>query len=227
MGLFSGIYGLIQGGKQKKLARSINPVNATYEESKYIKDLYGQGKNLYQGRMAGANQMEQNILSNQANTVANVERNATSGAQALALAAGLQGNTNQQFSDLALREAQDKQNRFGVLSNVSQLMTQEGDKVYQDKLRKYYDDLNYKRALEGASQQNKASFFQGLDDTVQMAASMFMPGIGSMMGGAGGGGTSMGGGVNTSPYTMTTPNYPIPNIQRGPMPVPTNRSGLY
>lgn len=192
MGLFAGIYGLIQGGKQKKLAKSINPVNTTYEESKYIKDLYGQGKNLYQGRMAGANQMEQNIRSNQANTVANVERNATSGAQALALAAGLQGNTNQAFSDLALKEAQDKQNRFGVLSNVSQLMTQEGDKVYQDKLRKYYDDLNYKRALEGAAQQNQASFFQGLDDTAQMAVSLFSPG-GAMAGGAKGGGGSGGG----------------------------------
>ena len=68
--------------------------------------------------------------------------------------------------DLALKEAQDKQSRFGVYSNVSQLMAQEGDKVFQDKLRKYYDDLNYKRALEGASQQNKANAFGAFDKAI-------------------------------------------------------------
>jgi len=180
MGLFSAVGSLITSGKQKRMAKGINPVNTTYEESPYIKQLYGEGRNLYQGRMAGANQMQQNILSNQANNIANVERNATSGAQALAIASGLQGNSNQAFSDLALKEAQDKQSRFGILSNVSQLMTQEGDKVYQDKLRKYYDDLNYKRALEGASMQNKQNFFGGLDDAVNTAASFFVPGAGSL-----------------------------------------------
>lgn len=170
--IFGAINSLFQGGKQKRMAKKINPVNATYTESEPIKDLYAEGQNLYQGRMAGATQAEQNILGNQANVLSNVGRNATSGSQALAVAAGVQGQTNQAFNDLALQEAQNKQQRFGIYSNVSQLMSQEGDKVFQDKLRKYYDDLNYKRALEGASMQNKAKAWGGLDNAIMGAISL-------------------------------------------------------
>jgi len=226
MGLFGAINSLIQGNKQSKMARKINPVNTTYETQQPIQDLYNEGRNLYQGRMAGANQLEQNLLVNQANAMGSVDKNATSGSQALAVAAGLQGQTNQGFQDLQTKEAQDKQNRFGIQSQVSQLMAREGDKVYQDKLRNYYDDLNYKRGLEGAAMQNKAGFFGGLDDLVNTGVSLLSPGgaFSGMLGGKNGGGG--GAGVDTSPYTMTRPNYQMPNIQRGPMPIPSNRNGL-
>jgi hypothetical protein len=158
------------------MAKKINPINATYQENPYIKNLFTEGQNLYQGRMTGANQAEQNILANQANVLSNVNRNATSGSQALATAAGVQGQTNQSFNDLAMAEAQNKQNRFGIQSQVSQLMAQEGDKVYQDKLRNYYDDLNYKRGLEGAAMQNKANFWGGLDNAIGAGISLFTPG---------------------------------------------------
>lgn len=176
MGLFSAVNSLIQGGKQKRMAKRINPVQTTYETSKPIENLYAEGQNLYEGRMAGATQQEQNLLTSGANFSAAVDRSATSGSQAIAAKAAGLATTDQGFQDLALKEAEDKQRRFGVLSNVSQLMAQEGDKVYQDKLRKYYDDLNYKRALEGASMQNKANFWGGLDDTVNTAVSLFSPG---------------------------------------------------
>lgn len=182
MGLFSAIGNFITAGKQKKMSRGINPVQTTYEESQPIKDLYTEGQNLYQGRMAGAGAASDNIQVNAANTNANVARNATSGSQALAVAAGVQGQADQSIQDLALKEAQDKQNRFGIYSNVSQLMSQEGDKVYQDKLRKYYDDLNYKRALQGASMQNMQAGFGGVDDLVNTAASLFVPGAGLLAG---------------------------------------------
>lgn len=164
--IFGTVNNLIQAGKQRRLARQIKPVNATYTENPFIKSLYSQGANLYNGRMAGANAAEQGIQTNAANTNAAVERNAGDASTALAVAAGVQGQANQATNDLALRESMDKQNRFGVYSNVSQLMAQEGDKVFQDKLRKYYDDLNYKRALEGAAQQNTANAWGGLDKAV-------------------------------------------------------------
>ena len=174
--IFGAINSLLQGKKQKKMAKAINPVNAVAEVNQPIQDLYAEGKNLYQGRMAGANQLEQNLLTNQANAMGSVNKNATSGSQALAVAAGLQGQTNQGFQDLQLNEAQDKQNRFGVMSNVSQLLSQEQDKVYQDKLRNYYDDLNYKRGLEGAAMQNNANFWGGLDNTIGAGLSLISPG---------------------------------------------------
>ena len=184
--IFGAINSLIQSGKQKKQAARINPVNTEYNESGYIKELYGSGKNLYQGRMAGASQAEQNILSNQSNVVSNAQRNATDASQLLSIAGATQGQADQSFANLATAEAQDKQRRFGIYSNVSQLMAEEGNKVYQDKLRRYYDDLNYKRGLEGASMQNLANAWGGLDNAIGSAVSMFTPG-GILAGGGGGG----------------------------------------
>lgn len=176
MGLFGAVNSLLTAGKQRRLARGINPINATYTENPFIKSLYGEGRNLYQGRMAGATQAEQNLLTGFANFGAGVDRSATSGSQAIAAKAAGLGQTEQGFTDLATQEAIDKQRRFGIYSNVSQLMAQEGEKVFQDKLRKYYDDLNYKRALEGSALQNQANFFSGLDDTAMAVASAFVPG---------------------------------------------------
>ena len=212
MGLFSGIASLFQAGKQRRLARKIHPVNTTYEENPYIKSLYGEGRNLYQGRMAGAGSAEQNILTNQANAFSNVENNATDASQALAVGAGISGQTNAALSDLATSESQDKQRRFGVYSDVSQLMAQEGNKVYNDKLRRYYDDLNYKRGLEGAAMQNSMNLWQGLDDTAELAVSAFSPGglagngrRGRASYNGGGGGTNPGSVPRTPGYYQTHP----------------------
>ncbi len=194
MAIFSAIGSLIASGKQKKEARGINPVNTDYTGSTAINDLYHEGQNLYQGRMAGANEAENNILANGANTRAAIDRGATSGSQALAIAAGAQGQSDQSFQNLYQNEAQNKLQRFGIYSNVSQLQSQEGDKIYQDKLRKYYDDLNYKRALQGAAMQNQQGFWNGIDDTAKAAVSLLSPG-GAFAGalGGGGGGNNSGG----------------------------------
>lgn len=178
MGIFSAVNSLITAGQQKRAARKINPINQTYVEDPTITGLYSEGKNLYQGRMAGATQAEQGISADEANATAFGERNATDASQLLSFGAGVYGGGNQARIDLATKEAMDKQSRFGIYSNVSQLLNQEHDKVFQDKLRKYYDDLNYKRALEGSAVQNKAGFWGGLDDTISAVASAFTPGIG-------------------------------------------------
>lgn len=177
MGLFGTVNNLLAAGKQNRLAKKINPINQTYVEDPTITGLYGEGKNLYQGRMAGATQAEQGISTDEANATAFGERNATDASQLLSYGAGVYGQGDEARTNLATKEAQDKVGRFGVYSNVSQLLNQEHDKVFQDKLRKYYDDLNYKRALEGAAMQNKANAWNGLDDTIMSAATLFAGGI--------------------------------------------------
>lgn len=199
--IFGAINSLITSFSQKNKANKINPVNATYELSPEISSLHSEGKNLYGGRMAGAVRAEQNILSNQATAVGRAQRSATDASQLFMAGADAQTNTNNQFNDLAMKEAIDKQNRFGILSNTSQLMTQERDKIHQDKLRKYYDDLNYKRALEGASQQNKANFFGGLDNAAMAVGSMMMPG-GALTGLMGGGAGKAAGGMSQATADM-------------------------
>ena len=185
MPIFGLINGLIQAGKQNKMAKRIKPVNTEYKVSEPIQKLYGEGANLYKGRMAGASAAESNIAQNAASTNAVAQNNAGDASTLLAFAAGTQGQAGQDYGNLAVGEAQDKQRRFGIYSNVSQLMAQEGDKVYQDKLRNYYDDLNYKRALEGAAMQNKSNAWNSLDKSIMSVGSMFVPG-GAFAGGGGG-----------------------------------------
>lgn len=202
MGLLGAINGLITAGHQRRLARQIKPVNTNYTENPYIKGLYAQGSNLYQGRMAGATAAEQGIQNNAANTNATVSRNAGDASTALAVAAGVQGQADQATNNLATQEGHDKVNRFGVYSNVSQLMAQEGDKVFQDKLRNYYDDLNYKRSLEGAAMQNQQGAFNNIDSTIGAVAGYIM-GPGGAIAGRG-----QRGGNNATPAPQyRTPGY--------------------
>lgn len=197
--IFDAVASLFTAGKQKKMADRIKPVNSIYEESPYTKALYGQGANLYKGRMAGASAAEQNIATNAASTNANIARNAGDASTALALAAGVQGQADQSFGNLAVAESADKLNRFGVFSDVTKQMTRERDKVHEDKLRNYYDDLNYKRALEGAAQQNRNKIWGSLDNVANTAASLFAAGA------FGGGGGSIGGGVTLSAMNSAMP----------------------
>mgnify|MGYP003657461519 CR=1 FL=1 len=155
---------LTQAAKQNKLAKKINPIDQTLEASSIIGGLYGQGKQLYQGRMAGATQAEQNISTGEANATAFGQRNATDASQLLSLGASVYGQGNEANVNLATQEAQDKQQRFGIYSQTAQLAEQDRQNVYNDKLRKYYDDLNYKRALEGAAMQNKAGAWNSISE---------------------------------------------------------------
>lgn len=206
MPIFSTINNLLAAGKQNRMAKKINPVDQQYTESPIIQGLYSEGKNLYQGRMAGATQAEQGISTGEANATAFGERNATDASQLLSFGASVYGQGDDQRINLAVKEAQDKQGRFGIYSNVSEMLNNERDKVFQDKLRKYYDDLNYKRALEGAAMQNKANAWGALDSNIMSAASLFM-------GGGGWGGETNkqvvsgleSGGVTRNPYTGTMP----------------------
>lgn len=215
MGLFAGVNGLITAGKQNKLAKAINPVNADYTVDPNVSGLYSEGRNLYQGRMAGATAAEQGISTDEANATAFAENNATDASQLLSFGASVYGKGNDARVDLAQKEAQDKVGRFGVYSNVTELLNREKDKVFQDKLRKYYDDLNYKRGLEGAALQNKASFFQGLDDTVNTAVSLFTGGLAGG-GGSGGGGSTGGQTPSFGQYSQTQTNQFNPNAGASP-----------
>ena len=110
----------------------------------------GMAQTLLNARMPGASAMERNIYGNQANQLANVNRNATDSSQALALGAAAQGQTNQAFQNLGVQEQQDYYNRLQNYTGAQQGVIQEGDKVYQDKVRRFQDLAG----LTGAGEQN-------------------------------------------------------------------------
>lgn len=204
--IFNAIAQQFQAKKQQKLADKITPVNAKYEANPAATSLYNQGRNLYQGRMEGANALEQNAFTSQANTVANANRNATDASQALAVAAAAQGQTDSTLNNLAIEEGQNKLQRFGALSSATGQMIQEGDKVFQDKLRNYYDDLNKKNSLEAAAMQNRNAIWGALDQTAMAAVSLMSPGGALAGAGKSAGG---GGGVGGQASSWGQGNYPM------------------
>jgi hypothetical protein len=184
--LIGGIFKGIQGHKQQKMANAIHPVNAVYHVSPYAQNQLSTVQQMMNGRMAGASNEEQNIYGNMANSIGAADRNSTSGAQSLAMLAGLQGNTNQAFSQLGQQEAMNKQNMLGQLYYANQGMTQENQNVYFDQLRNYNNDLNSKNALQNAAWNNKGGMIDSFQNALVQAGNMGQNGAFS----GGGGGSS-------------------------------------
>lgn len=209
-GALSSVIGSIfkgsQAKKQQRMADKIHPINAVYNTSPYAENQLSTVQQMMNGRMAGAGSEEQNIQGNFANSMAGVNRNSTNGSQSLAMLAGLQGNTNQAFSDLQTKENMNKQSLLGQLAYANQGMTQEGDKMYNDKLRNYNNDMNAKNALQNASWQNKGSMWSGIGNALIGGANVASQG--GFKGIFGGGGS--GSGLSNSTQAMQgsgIPNY--------------------
>lgn len=160
--------------KQMKMANAINPVRTMYTTSPYAKQNKALAENMMNGRMPGSATAEQGILANQAAVINNANRNATSSADALAIAAASQGAADDASVTLADQEA-----RFG-LSGLDRVMasndalTNEATKEYEDKLDYYRDLRDQKNALMYASMGNKAESNQELGNFGMMAGNALM-----------------------------------------------------
>ena len=125
--------------------------------------------------MPGAATMERNVFNNQANTFGQIDRNATDGSQALAMASATQGQTNNALQNMGLLENQNFQNNLNNLNQAQQGMINEGDKVYQDVIRKYNNSTNQKNQLMNAGQQNIKN---GFNDALNIGIAAFTGGFG-------------------------------------------------
>lgn len=142
MGTVGTIFSAIAGIKADKKLDSLLLEDPEYKSSPYASNTLGMAQNLLNSRMAGAAAREKNILGAQANTVANINRNATDSSQALALAAGAQGQTNQNFNDMQLMEGQDFDNKLNNLNSANQGMTAEHKDLFDDSVRRWQDKVN-------------------------------------------------------------------------------------
>jgi hypothetical protein len=179
--------GLFAGGKQRRNARLIKGLDPTYKVSQYAKDQLGVAQNAYQGRMAGAATAEQNILTSQANQFANVNRNATDSTQALAIAAGIGGQTGKSLVDLGTAEATNKARLQGLYAQALQNMTEEERRVFEDKLRKYQEAMAAKQDLMRSGMTNQQNVFNEIGSMGALYASGMFGDMGSVGGGSGGG----------------------------------------
>jgi hypothetical protein len=166
MGILSSIFNIYQGIKQNSEANQIDPQYSAYKASPYAADTLGTAQQLFNGRMAGAASLEQNIYGNAANTTGQVQRTATDGSQALAVEAGTQAQAGQQFRNLQTTEAQNKYQLLNNLNLANAGETQEGDKLYQSQLAKYMLDTQQQAALRGAGAKNIGSGIGGVEGAV-------------------------------------------------------------
>lgn len=173
MGIFSAVGRGIKARKLNKLADGVVVPDATYQTSPYAQNILDESQRLKNAQMPGMATASQNIMGNQANAVAGIDRNANSGSQALALLSGAQGNTNQAFQGL-----QDKQNAYSMnmltnYNSANEGMTNELDKVYQDKVRKQKMKIDEKNGLRGSANANSDAAWNALASGVTSAASIY------------------------------------------------------
>lgn len=178
LGIIGGIGNMFSAGKSNRQLNSLLSQDPTYKANPLVAQRLGLANTLLNSRMPGAASAERNIYQNQANTQANFNRNSTDSSQALALAAAGQGQTNQAFSNLETQEAQDYQRRYGNLVGAQDASIQEGDKVFQDQVRRFQDAAQ----IRGAQAQNRSSAWNSLSNLGFGAMNLGLAGGSSMFG---------------------------------------------
>ncbi len=153
IGLIGGIGKMFGRGKSNRELSKLMKQNPVYQENPIAKQRLALAQTLLNARTPGAVQAERNIYSNQASQIANVNRLASDAGQALSLSSGVGEGTNMAFNQLAMNEAQDYQRRYGNLAGAQEGMIREGDKVFNDKIRRFNDTLSIKGA-QNANRQN-------------------------------------------------------------------------
>lgn len=113
----------------------------------------GLAQTLLNARMPGAAQVQQNLYSNYANKIGTINRGATDASQALLMGAQAGGQTDEGLNQLGINEAQDYQRRYGNLVGAQEGMINEGDKVYNDQVRRFGDRVQ----MTGAQAENRGN----------------------------------------------------------------------
>jgi cell division protein FtsL len=159
LGLIGGIGKMFGRAKANRELKRLQKEDPTYSADPRIMQMANQrlglANTLLAARMPGAATAERNIMTNQANQLAGLNRGATDASQALAVAAGIGGQTNQSFENLGQAEAQDYYRRLGIQGEAQQGVMNEAQRIegntYNDQLRKYQNKMD----IQGAIQQNR------------------------------------------------------------------------
>lgn len=125
--LFKGALGLAQLVRGRAMRQ---PVRPTYEIPQPIQNQLGARQMNLHGRMAGASQVEENIMQGQATAMGNIKQGATSGAALLGSAAMAQAQSDRAMTNLQSQEAADYQRRLDGLERAQGLMASYQDKEF-------------------------------------------------------------------------------------------------
>jgi len=156
MGLVGAVGKMLGRGKANRKMSELLKSDPEYTANPLAAQRLGLAKTLLNARMPGAIQAERNILTNQANKIDNVNKVATDSAQAITAAAGIGGQTDNAFEDLALTEAQDYQRRYQNQDSAMEGVINEQDKVFNDQTRRFGNKVQ----VSGAQNQNRQDNWQ-------------------------------------------------------------------
>lgn len=209
IGLVGTIGKMFGRGKANRDLNKLLGQDPSYEINPIATQRVSLAQSLLNSRMPGAASIEKNIYGNEANSVSNINRNATDSSQALALASGAEGQANQSFNQLGVEESQDYQRRYQNLQGAQEGLIQEGDKQYQDKLRRY-SDLAQIRSTQNA---NRQANWQDVSNLGFGLSDFGLSGGMGKMFGSGGGGSGSAGSAGTGGFGGggggLNPLYPI------------------
>lgn len=158
-------YKIAHGIHQNNLAKKVIVPNADLKANPAIP----LAQQMFNGRMPGAANAEQNIAGNQANAVGSVERNATNSGQALALISAIQGQSNNAYQGLNQQEGNYKLNAF---NNLASLQTGDQERQYMNDVRKRQEAIGEKSSLRGSGAQNISGGINDLGSAAFMASQM-------------------------------------------------------
>ena len=159
LGLIGGIGKMFGRAKANRELKALAKQDPTYSADPRIMQMANQrlglANTLLNARAPGAMQAERNIYSTQAGQLAGLNRSATDASQALAVAAGIGGQTQDAFTNLGQQEAQDYYRRLENQGQAQQGVMNEAQRVegnmFNDQLRKYQNKMD----IQGAMQQNR------------------------------------------------------------------------
>lgn len=155
IGMAAGVVGTIgkmfSRAKNNRELEKLLGQDPSYSINPLAQQRLGLAQTLLNARMPGSQARENRIFGNQASNQYNVGRTATDASQALLMNATGQGQTNQAFGDLGMDEANYFQQNLNNLTGAQEGMIQEGNKVYEDNVRRYGNKMQ----IKGAQAENR------------------------------------------------------------------------
>lgn len=151
-----GIVQAIKGNRDRKRAeaQSEQELNSApvYETSPYAQRMLAQAQGQVNAINPAVAALQQQALQQQANATAATQRNASSGAEAIQAAIMAQNVANSNAPSIAQLQAQYAQRNQGLLADAMQTMTGEYQNVFNDRVRRNDNRLNFRLGqLAGAN----------------------------------------------------------------------------
>lgn len=168
MALVGSIGNIFAGRKSTKELMNLMKQTPVYQQNPLAQQRLGLAQQLFNARMPGAAAAERNIATSAAGTMANASRAASSGAQLLAMGGASQGQVGEAYNQLAQQEAANRQQQYQNLVGAQEGVINEADKAYQDKIRRFQDQVQ----AQGVKAQNRANMWTSIGNLGgQMASS--------------------------------------------------------